>query len=197
MGDEITAADERKIRRFLGIDKIGAIETAVGRIIPAPVYFNDREDYWATIESVSYETQYEIEKTNIRFCSFYLKGFEDIDGPAHSPLVGLTYEIYIFAEYDLERSDEDNVTPDAFNKKMLKANDDFVAMVLQLKSAFQGLISMGIDFDGGADRYAIQRTSPLKQTAFIDNRANCRFIPGVRGYQTTFDEEVQLQLAAC
>lgn len=192
MSDEITDADELAIRRFLGIDKIGGIEATVGRIIPAPVYFADSGDYWATIESVALETQYDIEKTSIKFCSFYLKGFKD-DGTPDSPLVSLTYEVYVFAEYNLERSDE-NVTPDAFNKKKLKINDEFIKMVLQLKSTFQGRKSMGIL---SPTRYAIERTTSLVQTSFIDNRANCRFVPYIKGYQTTFDETVQLQLVAC
>jgi hypothetical protein len=190
---EITAAEEKLIRRFLGIDMIGAIESTVGRIIPSPVYFQDAADYWATIESVSLTSQQVLEVTNIKFCSFYLKGFKDISGPADSPLVGLTYEIYVFSEYDLERTDE-NLTPDAFNRKMLKANDDFIAMVLGLKGIFQGLRKFAaLD----ASKYSIQRTTSLVQNSFIENRGACRFVPFARGYQTSFDETVQLQFVAC
>jgi hypothetical protein len=72
-----------------------------GRVIPAPVYFNDSEDYWATIESVSYTTQQELETAQIVFCCFYFKNFVDISGPPDSPLVGLLYELYVFSQYDL------------------------------------------------------------------------------------------------
>ena len=189
----ITAEDELLIRRFLGIDKIGSISISVGRIVPAPIYFVDIGDYWATIDSVSYETQFELEKTHIKFCSFYPKGFVDLEGPADSPLVSLTYEICMFSQYDHERSDE-NISPDAFNKRMLKAHDEFVAAMLELKDVFQGNRSMGI-LD--ADRYAVQQTSSLVQTQFIENRADSIFVPGVTGHQALFDESVKLRLKAC
>lgn len=189
----ITTADEQLIRRFIGIDKIGSISTSVGRIIPAPVYFAGKEDYWATIESVSYDTQDEIDTNHIKFCAFYPKGFVDRDGPVDSPLVELTYEIYLFSQYDLERSDE-NISPDAFNKKMLKAHNEFVGAFLELKETFQGWRNMGILDDAV---YAIQQTTSLVQNQFIENRAQCRFIPGVVGHQVILDEPVRLKLVAC
>lgn len=191
----IDPEDELQIRRFIATDRIDTIP-GIGRVVPAPIYFEGKEDYWATIESVSYETQQEIEKTSIKFVSFYPKGFTDDRTPPNtpdSPLVTLTYEVYLFHQYDYERSDE-NLTPDAFNKKMLKSHNDFIAIWLQLKASFQGLKNMGLTLSEG---YATQRTTSLIQNNFIENKVTCRFIPGVVGYSVTFDEGVQLKLVAC
>jgi hypothetical protein len=186
--------DELLTRKYLGLSMITPVMPAGGRVVPSPIYFNDKEDYWATIESVSYETQSDLELGHILFCSFYLQDFRDISGTPHSSLVGLRYEIYVFAQYDTERSDENIMTADAFNKLMLRRHNEFIKLVLDLKEQFQGLIDMGV-LDTNV--YAVQRTTPLIENQFIVNKANCEFVPGVQGHSAKFQETVQLQLIAC
>ncbi len=188
------ATDELLIRKFLGVNMITPILPTGARVIPAPVYFNDKEDYWATIESVSYTTQYQLETGHVLFCSFYFQDFTDISGPPDSPLIGLRYEIYVFAQYDFERADESILTPDAFNKLMLSKHNAFVALILSLKEQFQGIRNMGI-LDTNV--YAVQQTTPLVQNAFTVNKGVCDFIPDVQGHSARFQETVRVQLIAC
>lgn len=184
--------DELLIRRFLGVNKIESVANT-GRVIPAPVYFNDKEDYWATVGSVSYNTQPAIEGEAIKYTCFYLKNIVKLAGTDDSPLLGLVYEIEIFHQYELERADE-NVTPDAFNKKMLKSHNEFIAACLDLTSEFFGIRNIGV-LDTA--EYAVQQTTNLVQTQFIENKAITDFIPGVRGHKARFDETVRVQLIPC
>jgi hypothetical protein len=187
------STDELLIRKFLGEQRITPEMPSGGRVIPAPIFFNDKEDYWATIESVSYTTQFELETEHIFFCSFYFQDFVDIQGPPDSPLIGLRYELYVFAQYDLERTDE-NISPDAFNKKMLKHHNELVKCALDLKEAFQGKLNIGV-LDTA--EYAVQRTTPLVQNQFLANKEQCVFVPGVMGHAVRFQETVQIQKIAC
>lgn len=185
--------DEVTIRKFLAEDVIAPVMPSGGRVIPAPIYFNDKEDYWATIEEVSYTAQPEIEKAHIMFCSLYMVNFVDISGPPDSPVFGLLYELYLFSQYDATRSDE-NVSPDAFNKKMLLKHNEFIACCLNLKEAFQGNRTIGV-LDGAT--YTVRRTTSLVQSERVQNKIQTEFVPGVNGHLAKFQETVQLQLVAC
>ena len=188
------AEDEVTIREFLSENIIAPVMPSGGRVVPAPIYFNDKEDYWATIESVSYVTQPDLEKTgHVMFCCFYFVNFVDLGGPKHSPLIGLLYELHLFSQYDATRSDE-NVSPDAFNKKMLLKHNEFVACCLDLKEAFQGDRNIGPTLS--AD-YAVKRTTSLVQSERTQNRIQTEFVPGINGHLAKFQETVQLQLVAC
>lgn len=186
-------ADEVQIRKFLAESIIAPVMPSGGRVIPAPVYFNDKEDYWATIETVSYTTQPTIEKAHIMFCSLYFVNFVDIEGPPDSPLFGLLYELYVFSQYDATRSDE-NISPDAFNKKMLLRHNEFVACCLNLKEAFQGNRNMGL-FDPSV--YALQQTTPLVQSERVQNKIQTEFVPGITGHLAKFQQTVRLMATPC
>ncbi len=187
------AADELLIRKFLCEDIIAPVMPSGGRVIPAPIYFNDKEDYWATIETVSYATQPDIEKAHIMFCCLYFVNFVDLAPPAHSPLVGALYELYLFSQYDATRSDE-NISPDAFNKKMLLKHNEFIACCLDLKEAFQGFRNTGLTLSAN---YIVNRTTSLVQSERVQNKIQTEFVPGVNGHLAKFQETVQLQLEPC
>lgn len=186
-------ADEIVIRKFLSEDVIAPVMPTGGRVIPAPIYFNDKEDYWATIETVSYATQPEIEKAHIMFCCLYFVNFVDIEGPPDSPLFGLLYELHVFSQYDATRSDE-NVSPDEFNKRMLLKHNEHVKCCLDLKAAFQGRRTIGA-LDGNV--YATRLTTSLVQTERTQNKVTTEFVPGIHGHLSKFQETVQLKLVAC
>lgn len=186
-------ADELIIRKHLAEQLIAPALPTGGRVIPAPIYFNDKEDYWATIEEVSYTTQPEIEQAQIIFCSLYFVNFIDLEGKPDSPLVGLLYELHLFCEYDSTRLDETD-TPDEFDKKMLLRHNAFVACCLNLKEAFQGNRNIPGLTPGD---YVVSRTTSLTQTERIQNRVPTEFVPGVRGHLAKFQEEVQVQFTDC
>lgn len=192
---EIDPEDELVIREALATSIAEIMQ--VERSIPAPLYSSAKSDYWATDEGVSYLERYDLETNNVNFAAVYLRDFSDDPdpntSPAHSPLVTLNYEIYWFVEYDFERADE-NETPDAFNKKMLRRHNDFIAGILALKAKFQGYRNIaGLP----ANKFATAQTWPLTVVEQIQNRIECEFIPDVRGHSIRFGEGVRLQLIAC
>lgn len=187
------ADDELTTRKFLAENIIAPVTPIGGRVIPAPIYFNDKEDYWATVESLSLTTQDEIEKEHVLFCCLYFVSFVDMEGPPDSPLFGMLYELYIFSQYDSTRTDE-NVSPDAFNKKMLLRHNAFVKFCLDLKEAFQGNRNLGL-FDPAV--YATQRTTSLVQSERVQNKTLTEFVPGITGHLAKFQETVQFKLVAC
>lgn len=183
--------EELEIRKYLAENIIAPIMPVGGRVIPAPIYFNDKEDYWATIENVSYTTQPGIEKAHIMFCCLYLVNFVDLDKPADSPLFGLIYELHVFSQYNSARADE-NLSPDAYNKKMLEKHNEFIGCCLNLKEAFQGNRDLP-----GLSAYATKRTTSLVQSERVQNKVQTEFVPGVTGHLAKFQETVQLKLIAC
>lgn len=191
--------DEIQIRKFLA-EKIDTA-TEVPRICPAPIYFAGKEDYWATIDTISLTTQREIETTAIRFAWVYLKNFRDDPlSPQDSPFRTLVYEIGLFSEYNETRADE-NLTPDAFNRLMLDEHNKFLKDYLGLITEFTGPRHMawagsGLPVLAPAD-FVIQRTNNLIQVGDIAEKLDCDFIPGVQGHQVRFNENVTIQLREC
>lgn len=190
----ITAADELLIREKLTND----IASSTGyRVIPAPIYFRDKSDYFGTDEDVAdnaKDTQSELELEPIKAAWLYLKGFEDSDeGNSDSPLVFLNYEIVLFQEYYLEREDE-TATPDAFDKKLLLNHNEFIAAILNLKGTFQGERNLGVL---STQDYVSQRTNSITVLEEIQNMSECEFIPKVLGHKITFRERVDVQLKEC
>lgn len=190
----MTGSEELTIREGL----VGTIATASGfeRVIPAPIYFTGKEDYFATMlgdDGDDFETDHEITTTLVRFAALYLKTpFEDDPNePAHAPLTTWTYECYLFSEYDFERADE-TLTPDAFNKLMLKRHNDFIAAVLNVKAAFQGEINIA-----GMSGYTESKTLPTTIREEILNNADCEFVPGIKGHSIRLGIRVRLQTEAC
>jgi hypothetical protein len=99
-----------------------------------------------------------------------------------------------FPSTTLERSDESNISPDAFNKKMLAKHNEFVALCLDLKEQFQGIRSMGVLNN---TVYAVQDTTPLVQNEGVQNKNTCDFVPGIVGHTARFQETVRVKLIAC
>lgn len=189
----ITASDELLVRHAL----LDMVLTAMGsgRVIPAPIYFNDRADYWASFDETDYETQDNIETNGVVCCWLYLKRFiDDPLQPPDSPEVTLLYEFYLFTQYDLKRADESLISPDAFQKLMLKKHNDFVEDLLAIKAAFQGIRNLGVL---NTDKYVIQQTNSISMVGDNLNRGLCDFIPSVRGHIARFEERVYLKLKEC
>lgn len=187
-------ADELLIREYLTETLIAPCMPVGGRVMPAPIYFADSQDYWATIETVSYTTQPALEKAEVIFCVLRFLNFVDLEPkPAHSPLFGILYELYVFEQYEATRADE-NLSPDAFNKKMLKRHNEFVACCLDLKEAFQGNLGLGI-LDTA--EYSMQETTSLVQSERVQDKVATEFVPGIVGHLAKFQETVRLKKIPC
>ena len=51
------SADETLVRKFLTETRLEPAMPSGGLVIPSPVFFAGREDYWNTVGGVSYTTQ--------------------------------------------------------------------------------------------------------------------------------------------
>jgi hypothetical protein len=188
----LTAENELIIRKGLA-DTNGGI-TEAGYVIPAPMFFNDRGDFWSTVNSNN-DTQFEIETTPI--AATWIYPLQPVDNPEqgsdHSPLVDLTYEFYQFRSYAFTREDESE-TPDIFGSKVLAAHNLFTKGWVDIKAAFQGKRNMtGLP----EDVFAIARTTSVVFPEFIQNRVPCLFIPGVVGFAVKMQEKIQLMDLQC
>lgn len=187
----MTAAEELQIREKLS-ESLNTV-TSIGEVIPAPLYCNDASDFYATLDSAK-DSKDEIELTPIAACWFYPIGFSDdlTSSKPDSPLVLLDYELYLFRQYGLQRADETE-TPDVFDSQMLKLHNQFIEAYLGIKSVFQGNRLMGLD----TNVFAINQTTSIVHNQDIENKAICKFVPGIVGFAATLRETVKIKLVDC
>jgi hypothetical protein len=190
---ELTPEHELIIRKALA-DTLASIPELVF-IIPSPLYCNDIPEFWATLDGENTDTKDEIETQTIAAAWLYPLQFVDdfSSGGIDSPLVRLTYEIYQFRQYGLEREDE-NENPDIFNSQVLKQHNLFVAGWLGIKAALQGNRNIaGVD----PDVFATAKTTSVVQQELIQNLSVCNFVPGAVGFGVKLLETVELKLRSC
>jgi hypothetical protein len=193
----LSAENELIIRRKQA-EMIGTI-TEAGYVIPAPIYFNDRGDFWNTVDPETTHDQKFLETSPIAACWIYPLLPTDADparegiGSDHSPLVNLTYEYYLFRSYAFTRADESD-TPDLFGSKVLAAHNLFTKAWLDIKAAFQGKRNIAGLPDGV---FSFAKTTSIVFPAFIENRVPCVFIPKVLGFAVRMRETVQLMEVEC
>ena len=168
--------------------------SSIGHIIPAAHYFNGKEDFWATVNTAN-NTQKEIETTPIEAVWLYPVNFADTAGAADSPRISLSYEMYLFKQYGLERETESEIPGvDVFNEKVLKLHNEFIEAWLGIKGEFQRTANIaGIDGDEWTER----KTNPVVQVEDIANQAICEFIPGIIGFAVRLRETVTLREVDC
>lgn len=157
-------------------DKCAAVSEA-GYVLPAPLYFQDRADFWATVAAIALNTRDAIETSPVKFCSFSFLRYEDDikEGCEDEPLLTLLLNIYLFHERNLEREDESGA--DSFLKKLLKNHNDFLSALYGIREQFLGTQAIA----GLPEGYAAE-TQGLAQIDFTREMEECRFIPGVRGF---------------
>ncbi len=180
----LSSENELAVRRAV-CEKLADVSN-IGIVLPAPIYFAEKADFWANLAPLV--NRKDIETSIVKLCAVYPLLFEDdaAAGGLDEPLTFLTYEFYIFHERSFERGDESPVA-DAFNKTLLKTHSEFVAVWLDVRRAFLGKQYL----TGLADEiFAVKQTNSASQSEFINNNAECEFVGGVRGF------EVRLQLKA-
>lgn len=171
----LTAEDELVIRKELSVKVSQACPAT--QIIPAPIYFKEKADYFANIENLS-NTQKLIETDQIDMCVISLLRFVDSEneGCPNEPLVRLTYNLYFFRSYDFEREDE-SLTPDVFLKQTLLSYNAFIKNILDARNEFLGLQAVP-GLPSGFD----VKTNSLIQDENISDLEECRFIPAENGH---------------
>ena len=174
--------NELTVRRKLA-DK-AALVANIGFVLPAPVYFADKNDFWATVEPK--QTRQELETTPVKLCAIYPLLSEDLpENGNNEPPILFSYEFYLFHERTARRAGDESNASDLFDKKLLKTHSEFVSVWLGLRTEFLGRqqLNLGVSF-------AVSQTNSLTASGEIRNDAECEFVPSVRGF------EVKLRLAA-
>lgn len=183
-----TSDDELAIRKALA-NKIAIVPEA-GAIIPAPVFFADRSDFWAQINSLAIIAQKQIETTNLAFCCIsLLKRVDSIkEGCSDNPFIRLTYNFHFFRGYAEERSDE-SITPDEFLRRNLKSYNTFVRAVLDCWTQF-----LGVQAISGLPDGVEANSNSLEQAEFIDELGKCRYIRrgDVEGHSVNLQSVVEV-----
>lgn len=187
----LSAENELTVRRAIA-DKL-ALAAEIGFVIPAPLYFNDKADFWATLSEKT--TRADIEKSLVKFCAVYPLQFEDVQTVTVSdePLINLTYEFYLFHERNSERADETGA-PDAFNRQLLKSHSDFIAAWLNARGEF-----LGKQYLTALDEtvFVVRQTNSLSQIGFISNDAECEFVRGAKGFEVRMQLRAKIQMKDC
>lgn len=192
----LSAEDELIIRRSLATD-VGDV-TEAGYVIPAPIFFSDRGDFWNMADPTK-NTQVLIDTTQIAATWIYpLQPQDDPqEGSLHSPQLNLTYEFYIFRGYAFTRGDE-TIPQDDFGKKVLVEHNLFMKAVLEIRNKFLGKRNLAAFSPGAEDSdWSVARTQNLVFPRFIANRENCQFIPQIQGFAITARETVQMMPVQC
>lgn len=184
--------NELNCRKALA-DIVASVPEA-GYVIPAARYTSGSEDFWAVADP-SKTGRIDIETALIAATWIYPLIFADdfASGGHDSPLIRLSYEIYIFRQYGLEREDESDA-PIVFDSKVLKAHNDFVTAWLGIKQAFQREATIA-ELD--PEEFVERKTTPLIQIENIANQAVCEFVPGAVGYSVRLQETLKLRLREC
>ena len=185
-----SSEDELTIRKALAA-KVAHVAEA-GAVIPAPVFWRDRADFWAQINALAVNTQKTIETTNLAFCCIsLLKRVDSIkEGCADNPFIRLTYNLHFFRGYSDERSDE-SLTPDEFLKRNLKSYNEFVKAVMDVWAQFigvQNIPELPDGYDGNSNS--------LTQAEFIDELGQCRYIRKgeVLGHSVNLQSVVEISI---
>lgn len=184
--------EELIVRKALA-DIVATVPEA-GYVIPSARYCSDTSDYWAASDPAKV-TRDSIETALIGSTWIYPVNFIDdfTSGGHDSPLVKITYELYLFKQYGLMRDDESD-TPDVFSSKVLKEHNDFVAAWLGIKSEFQRESTIaGLD----PELFAERKTTPIVQIENIVNQAICEFVPRAVGFAVRLQETVKIKLREC
>jgi hypothetical protein len=165
-----------------------------GYILPAPIYFNDKQDFQAQISGLALTTQKSIETAQVALTVISYLRFEDLpDGEEQGTEVELHYKFTVFRQSNFERADE-TLTPDAFLKKMLKSYSDFTAAIVNLREEFRG-VQLIPSLTG--DEFSEAETTSLAQDDFARENAACPYIPNVRGFLAELVGKVTLIYAEC
>lgn len=173
-----------------------ALATNVDWVIPSPFGFQNKADFWAAYDDAN-NTKTEIETTLIRALWFRYLNFEDegnTDEDAREiegPLRTLIFEGTLFNELKPFQRLDETVTPDAFNKTILKTNHEHVTALMSIVGQFQGVISIPAL---APSSFAVAETITPAQLDNSQFNVACDYIPGCFGDQTKIELRVRVQI---
>lgn len=183
----LSGEDELNIRRAIA-EKVAGVP-GVGFVIPSPVSFVEKADFFATFDPKL--TQKEIETTNIQFCAISFLKFEDVpeEGCEDEPMIALIYNLHVFSEYDFERADESG-TPDSFLKGVLKSERAFLNALFAIRQEFLGIQPL----DNLPDGYTGE-TNSVEQQDFAEEKERSRLVGSTDGFFADLTLRVEILIS--
>ena len=175
-----------------------ALATNVDWAIPSPFLFGSKADFWAAYDDAK-DTKTEIETALIRAVWLRYLTFEDKDSEENrgdareleGPVRELVYELTVFNELKPFQRLDETVTPDAFNKQVLKTNHEHVTAVMSIIGQFQGVNSITAL---APSVFAVAETITPAQIDNSEFNVPCIYIPGCVGDQTKLEMRVRVQI---
>ncbi len=162
-----------------------------GEICPAPVYFQDKNDFIKNIGDLSLNTRKKREMSDVAMVVITFSKPPE-KPPKHGESWTYHYNFYLFREYDAERLDESE-NPDDFRKRFLKNYYDFINAILGLHTQIENDLQLDIDSENFLDCFArIEADGD-----FIEDYGKCRYVPGVSGYAIDLAVEVKVLFREC
>lgn len=175
------------------------VELAGLLCFPTGIGFNDKEHFWATVDSLNKTTKKTIETTLINAVWIrYLRFEEEAEnlnqnaGEADSPIITRFYELTVFRQTGYERMDEDP-QPDEFLSRLLKTEIEIEADISALVGEFRGLQPL----PELVDDFAVRETNSLTQEAAVEREVFCEFVPKIKGCQARLTCPVKVQFKEC
>lgn len=179
----LTGDQELIIRKIIA-ERIA--EAGMPFVVPSPVYFSNKADFWATVAPKL--TKKEIETTALQHCTISYLRFEDdpAEGCEDEPLISIFYRLHVFREYEFERADESDA-PDLFLKKVLRSEREFMNALFAVRQAFLGvqpLVGLPEGWSG--------ETNSLTQEDFAEEREQGEYVGGVEGFSADLVLKVEV-----
>lgn len=165
-----------------------ALATNVDYVLPSPLFFGMKADFWTALGVSAYDTQTETETNRIRAVWVYYLRQEDDDREDEYYVKTVIYGLSLFSEVNADRQNE----ADSFDKRVSKANHEHDVAVFSLFGNFHGQDQLVADetFPGIVDVGVIG----LTQTDNTERGANCPFIAEpVSGAVTRMETAVRMR----
>lgn len=162
-----------------------------GKVLPAPLEYVDKADFFASVGETSLDTQKEIETTEVAMTVLTMPK-APVRPANHGGVWTYSYNFYVFREYNRERADESEM-PDEFRKKLLKSYQNFRYAIFGICAEF----GEEYEITGLPDGIAAALAQIDQETDFIEENEPCRYLQVVSGYGVDLPITVRIRFKDC
>lgn len=164
-----------------------------GYVSPGPLKVKDRADFFAVAAPKA--TKKELDTAPVSLVVITLLKRRDSarlgEGTADNPKILLTFNFYFFRAEGFARTDERNVAPDLFLRKMMASYAEFTSAVFDVWKEFLGQKALA-GFPEEMNEAMQILSNPLTQPEFLDEYKECRYVPEEFGHSIDLQSEVEV-----
>lgn len=171
-----------------GVDAVSTIDY----VLPSPIRYASKAAFYAE-QNDDKDTKDEIDTTlirvaRIRYADFELLGDGETNREIEDPIIALNFECTLFHESTPERLDQD-MSPDDFEKKVRKSNQEHITALWGIIGEFQGVSSIPA-LSSFPDAFTV---TPI-QTDATELDVECEFIANCIGDQSKLQLQIRVEL---